>query len=101
MTLFTVAPEIISFIPSTSDDIIQDNKLNMTYEVSSRPKSTITITNINTSDIILSVSDIHKAQYTFDSVHVLDSGVYQCSATNGINPVTDVTRQVILDIKGI
>ena len=97
---FTDAPEIISFVTSTSGDIIQDKALNITCEVSSRPKSTITITNLNKSDIISSVGDTHKAVYTFDGVHVLDSGLYQCSATNGIKPLTDVTRQMTLDVNG-
>ena len=97
---FAVAPQIISFLPSTSSEIIQDNRLTITCEVSSRPKSTITITSNVTSDIILSVSDSDKALYTFDSVHVLDSGVYHCVASNGIKPETKVTKQLILDVKG-
>ncbi|KAK2138976.1 hypothetical protein LSH36_2165g00003, partial [Paralvinella palmiformis] len=97
--LFTVIPEIISFQPQ-SDDIIQGSTLNITCEVSSRPNSNITLTNINTSDTIVSVSDTQQALYTFNKIHVLDSGVYQCSATNGIRSMSNVTEQMTLYIKG-
>ena len=64
-------------------------------------ESTIIIANLNTSDIISPVSDTQKPVYTFDRIHVLDSGVYQSSALNGIKPLTDVTSQMTLDLKGI
>ena len=79
---------------------MKGTRLNITCEVSSRPDSDIIITNHHTSDIVLSEKDTHKAVYVFDSVDVLDSAVYQCNASNGIQPVSGVTKQMTLDIKG-
>ena len=58
------------------------------------------MTNTNTTDTIRYVNDVLTAVYTFTSIHVLDSAVYQCSAVNGITPVDQGTQQLTLNVNG-
>ncbi len=96
----SVPSSVDSFRLSVTGEIVQGQNVDIICDVTARPsESDITITNIYTNTLIKEIKDSQSMTYTFSSVHVLNSGLHQCSTINGIGSAD--TRNLTMDVKGM
>ena len=96
MIILSDSPRISKFESSVPSPI-ESNSTLLSCVVDSRPDSTISIS-YKLTGAILDNAVGNRDDYTFPIVQCLDTGVYQCTANNGIGP-GDVIAEYYMDVK--